>query len=73
MLIFLEDLRLGNSHYQPLSHHNNTMSTEEKGKRQTTTPERVQIIEKHAAWESGRQIAKELDISKSEAQKIIHD
>jgi hypothetical protein len=33
------------------------MSTEEKGR--TTTPEHVQIIEKHAAGESVRQIAKE--------------
>jgi transposase len=50
------------------------MSTEEKGRRrQTATLERVQIIEKHAAGESIRQIAKELNISKSGAQKIIHD
>jgi DNA-binding NarL/FixJ family response regulator len=50
------------------------MPTEEKGrKRQTTTPERVQIIEKHAAGESVHLIAKELDISKSGAQKIVHD
>jgi transposase len=49
------------------------MPTEEKGRRhQTTTPERVQIFEKHAG-ECVRQIAKELDISKSRAQKIIHD
>jgi hypothetical protein len=36
------------------------MATEEKGRRrQTTTPERVQIFEKHAAGEAVRQIAKE--------------
>jgi hypothetical protein len=37
------------------------------------TPERVKIVKKHAVEESVRQIAKELDISKSGAQKMIHD
>jgi FixJ family two-component response regulator len=47
------------------------MPTEEKErKRQTTTLERVQIIENHVAGESFRQIAKELNVSKSGTQNI---
>jgi DNA-binding NarL/FixJ family response regulator len=33
----------------------------------------MQVIKKHAAGESVRQIAREINISKSGAQKIIHN